>query len=441
MLFLLFSCGASRKTATSPLQRQLEDSVFAHAHMGFSLYDPSTGTFLVNRQGDRYFVPASNTKIISCYAGMKYLGDRLKGLEWIDLDTAVLLLPTGDPTFLHPDYTSQPVADFIRSLNKPVYITDIAWTSNALGSGWSWDDYSAYYMAERSPMPVYGNVVRWYQETGRKENPAYPGDTLDVFVYSEPEVDWPVGFAPPESDGVFDVNRAREENRFTITQGRAPKASVEVPFLTRGLETAIGMLRDSLHREIRYMDTSLARSLVNAKPRQAVLTQPLDSMLRPMMHRSDNFFAEQTLLMSGYALLGSMNDRAAAERILQTDLKGMPHPPRWADGSGLSRYNLFTPMDFVWVLDKMQQEFGLDRIRAVFPTTGKGTLSAFLADRPGKVYAKTGTLSGVVALSGFVQARSGRWLVFSLMVNNHRQSARAVRQQMEAILRAAMDNY
>ena len=54
----------------------------------------------------------------------------------------------------------------------------------------------------------------------------------------------------------------------------------------------------------------------------------------------------------------------------------------------------------------------------------------------GYVYAKTGTLTGVAALSGFVQARSGRWLIFSLMVNNHRESARAIRQQAEAILRA-----
>jgi D-alanyl-D-alanine carboxypeptidase/D-alanyl-D-alanine-endopeptidase (penicillin-binding protein 4) len=145
--------------------------------------------------------------------------------------------------------------------------------------------------------------------------------------------------------------------------------------------------------------------------------------------------------MSGYALLGTLGDRAAADRILQTDLKGMPHPPRWADGSGLSRYNLFTPMDFVWVLDKMRQDFGMDRIQALFPTTGTGTLSTFLADRPGKVYAKTGTLTGVAALSGFVQAASGRWLIFSLMINNHRQPARAIRQQAEEILRAVIDSY
>jgi D-alanyl-D-alanine carboxypeptidase/D-alanyl-D-alanine-endopeptidase (penicillin-binding protein 4) len=89
----------------------------------------------------------------------------------------------------------------------------------------------------------------------------------------------------------------------------------------------------------------------------------------------------------------------------------------------------------------MQQEFGMERIQAVFPTTGKGTLSSFLADRPGKVYAKTGTLSGVIALSGYVQVRSGKWLIFSLMVNNHREPTRVIRMQMEKLLREVMDRY
>jgi D-alanyl-D-alanine carboxypeptidase/D-alanyl-D-alanine-endopeptidase (penicillin-binding protein 4) len=296
-------------------------------------------------------------------------------------------------------------------------------------------------MAERSPLPVYGNVVRWYQSTSRKENPSYPGDTLDIFVYSEPEVDWPVDFAPPGSDGVFAVSRQRDENRFVITQGRAASSMQEVPFVTRGLQSASALLRDSLHKEIRVMDSSMARTIIQRGKRQAIYSQPVDSLLRPMMQRSDNFFAEQTLLMSGYALLGELNDRAAISRILQTDLQGMPHAPRWADGSGLSRYNLFTPKDFVWVLDKMQQEFGMERIQALFPTTGKGTLSSFLADRPGKVYAKTGTLSGVIALSGYVQVRSGKWLIFSMMVNNYREPTRVIRMQMEKLLREVMDRY
>jgi D-alanyl-D-alanine carboxypeptidase/D-alanyl-D-alanine-endopeptidase (penicillin-binding protein 4) len=423
------------------LNRILTDSTLRQAHVGFALYDPATATYLHRYQWDKYFVPASNTKIISCYAGMKYLGSSLKGLEWIDLDTAILLIPTGDPSFLHPDYPNQPVADFLRSVSKPIYIADLGWKSSALGSGWSWDDFSAYYMAERSPLPVYGNVIRWHQQTSVKEKPAFPGDTLDVFFSSEPEVSFPVDFTPPSMDGSFDVNRAREENRFIITTGREKEAAVDVPFLTKGLETAVSLISDTLHRELRLMDSSAARKFMRARAAEAVFTQPVDSLLRPMMHRSDNFFAEQTLLMAGFALTGAMSDQESVARILSTDLGGMPHAPRWADGSGLSRYNLFTPADFVFVLDRMQREFGMDRIRGIFPGSGQGTLSNFMKDQPGRVFAKTGTLSGVVALSGYVQAKSGRWLIFSLLVNNHRQSARDIRTRMEDVLREVIGNY
>jgi D-alanyl-D-alanine carboxypeptidase/D-alanyl-D-alanine-endopeptidase (penicillin-binding protein 4) len=435
------SCSATRHARKENLPAALADSIFRQAHVGYALYDPAAGKMLERYQSDKYFIPASNVKIITCYAAMKTLGERLRGIEWVDLDTALLLIPTGDPSLLHPDFPTHPVADFIRSARKPVYLTNMGWKSESWGSGWSWDDYSAYYMAERSPLPVYGNVIRWYQTSSRKEIPAYPGDTIDVFVYSEPEVDWPVDFAPANASGVFEVDRTRDHNRFMIRQGREAEASRDVPFITEGLSTAIQLLRDSLHVSIQVMDSSIARELVAGRRREVLLTQPVDSLLRPMMHRSDNFYAEQTLLMTARQRNGVMDERDAISGFLATDLAGVPQVPRWADGSGLSRYNLFTPEDFVWVLRKMQQEFGMDRVKGIFPSSGYGTLSTFLKDHPGKLYAKTGTLSGVIALSGFVQAGSGRWLIFSLLVNNHRKPTPLIRRQMEMLLREIMRRY
>ncbi len=392
-------------------------------------------------QSDKYFVPASNVKIFTCYAGMKLLGERMPGIEWVDLDTAILLLPTGDPTLLHPDFATHPVAEWLRAAHKPVYITDLGWKAQALGSGWSWDDYSAYYMAERNPLPVYGNVIRWYQLSSRKETPSYPGDTVDVFVYSEPEVDWPVDFAPANAARVFEVDRARDQNRFMIRQGREASAVQEVPFVTDGLASAIELLQDSLQVSLRVMDSSIARTLLAGRRREILLSQPVDSMLRLMMQRSDNFYAEQTLLMSARQRYGAMDEHLAINGLLAGELAGIPQVPRWTDGSGLSRYNLFTPESFVWLLENMQRNVGMERVKKIFPSSGDGTLSGFLPEHPGKVYAKTGTLSGVIALSGYVQADSGRWLIFSLLVNNHRQPTRLIRQQMETLLKDIMKRY
>ncbi len=81
----------------------------------------------------------------------------------------------------------------------------------------------------------------------------------------------------------------------------------------------------------------------------------------------------RTLLMAGNEWLGKMNDGGIIDTLLNGDLQGLPQRPIWVDGSGLSRNDLFTPQDFVWLLNKMSQEFGLSRMKGILPTGGKGT--------------------------------------------------------------------
>src|SRR5215216_2947832 len=115
----------------------------------------------------------------------------------------------------------------------------------------------------------------------------------------------------------------------------------------------------------------LPNEVVNYKT-YTIHSQPTDSLLKPMMHRSDNFFAEQSLLMVSNERLGFMNDARIIDTLLKTDFKDLPQKPRWVDGSGLSRYNLFTSQDFVFILNKMKNEFGMERIKVIFPTGNEG---------------------------------------------------------------------
>ena len=113
-------------------------------------------------------------------------------------------------TLLHQDFPEQPVIRFLQAAKKPLYITDVNWDDKALGSGWSWDDYSSSYMAERSPLPVYGNVIRWIQE--RDTSVPVPENILDqqVFTYSIPDVSWPVKFTPDLGKRNFSVERDKD---------------------------------------------------------------------------------------------------------------------------------------------------------------------------------------------------------------------------------------
>jgi D-alanyl-D-alanine carboxypeptidase/D-alanyl-D-alanine-endopeptidase (penicillin-binding protein 4) len=433
---LLSSCSTGKSVSKSPIVRLGDDSVFRNSHIGIAVFDPASREFLYKYQDDKYFIPASNTKIFSCYAGMKLLGKNLPGMFYVDMDTALVLVPTGDPTFLHKDYPDQPVADFIRMIDKKTYMDPSPWNDNALGRGWSWDDYSAYYMVERSPFPIYGNVVRWYQVKSKKDNPLTPADTVDTFIYSDPELDGPVDFGKPGFG--FRVERKLGANAFTIYEGRERSAETDVPFITDGIKTAVALVQDSLHKVIIPIEAD-SKLKYKGVP-EVVYSRLVDSMLKPMMHRSDNFFAEQTLLMAGQAINGKLSTPAAVESITENLLQGIPDKPRWADGSGLSRFNLFTPRDFIWVLDKMKNEFSWDRITNIFATGGQGTLRTYVADS-GRLYAKTGTLTGVMALSGYLVTRKNKVLIFSILVNNHQQPAAVIRSRMADFLHSIINNY
>lgn len=193
--FALFvcSCFAQRKTSTENAARLLlQDTALSNAHVGISIYDPQTRKYVYEYQPSRYFVPASNIKIVTTYVAMKYLKHLLTGIRYYENDTALYLVPTGDPTLLHRDFNNQPVIDFLKSVTKKIYITDQNWKDRELGKGWSWDDFTDEYMTERNALPVYGNSLKWVQE--RLTNNSSTTEQ-SISVYSVPEVNWKVGLS------------------------------------------------------------------------------------------------------------------------------------------------------------------------------------------------------------------------------------------------------
>jgi D-alanyl-D-alanine carboxypeptidase/D-alanyl-D-alanine-endopeptidase (penicillin-binding protein 4) len=421
----LVSCTVQKQATVSPLQKKLiNDSALTNAFVGIAVYDAESGKYLYQHNSNKYFVPASNTKLPTLYAGMKYLGTQLPGLQYKEEGDTVYIQATGDPTLLHADYKTQPVVDFLKKQTKPIVINNSNWKAEALGYGWAWDDYLGYYMTERSPLPVYGNYIKWIQQRNVEERDGKM-DTSGI-VFTDPEVNWDVQFKTGKTTA-FDVTRPRTENKYTITEGKELKKELEVPFVTNGLEAALELLKDTIHQTI------TAEGFKISNP-EVMYSQPVDSMFKPLMHRSDNFFAEQTLMMVSNQLFGEMDEQKLIAHLLKNDLSGFPQKPKWVDGSGLSRYNLFTPEGFVWLLMKMKDEFGLERLKTILPTGNTGTLRNYYVNESGLIFAKTGSLTGHLALSGFLISAKNKLLVFSVIVNNHNTSAATVRRAVEKFL-------
>ncbi len=428
----LTACSAQKEIGKSADKLLFSDAAIRNAHVGISIFDPATNKYLYNYQPNKYFVPASNVKIFSTYAGLKYLGDSLPGIQYYEQGDTIHLFPTGDPTLLHKEFPAQPVADFLKRQKKPMTISSSTWNSAAFGFGWSWDDYNSDYMAERSPLPVYGNLIRFVQtrqanDVDKKEEPV---------IFTEPDINWKLNFNPDPGTRTFYVRRQRSENVFRVTTGLEKYREIQIPFVTDGLSAALELLRDTLQQEITPSEEKRQGDKL-----KTVFSQPIDTFLRAMMLHSDNFFAEQTLLMASNIKLGVLSDRRLIDTLLKSDLKDVPQPPRWVDGSGLSRYNLFTPYDFIWILNKMKNEYGLERIKHIFPTGGQGTLTNYYKADSSFLFAKTGTLTGHLALSGYLITKKNRLLLFSVLVNNHNGSGPAIRRQVEQFLQGLASKY
>jgi D-alanyl-D-alanine carboxypeptidase/D-alanyl-D-alanine-endopeptidase (penicillin-binding protein 4) len=427
--FVLLSCHTQQKIQSNIQinHRANQDTLLASpdlngAHIGFVVYDPSNKKFLYNYQGDKYFIPASNIKIVTCYTAMKFLGDSLLGLRYVvKPDSTVEVEANGDPTFLHPDFINQPAYNFLKK-QKTILLTDDNWKSKGWGMGWSWDDYESDYMAQRSIMPIYGNVVHFNKYSSPTTAPLYFQKLLEN--------------GAGINNGMFEIKRDIGANRFSAVPSTTIFGGEDIPFYTGDQELLINLLEDTLHNKVSPVHFKIDRYPDVVK----IYTQPTDSMLKIMMHRSDNFFAEQSLLMVSNELLAEMSTSKIIDSLLKTTFSFLPQKPKWVDGSGLSRYNLFTPEDFVAILNKMKEDFAWDRITNILASGGSGTLGNYYKNSSGKIYAKTGSLSNNVALSGYLITKAGNTLTFSVLVSNYTGNGSNIRRSVERFLNYVMDN-
>lgn len=393
----------------------LESDFYKTQFTGFYLYDPVSKQVLENYNGEKYFTPASNVKILSLYSAMKVLPDSIPALRYERKDGDLFIEGLGDPTFLHPEFKSvRTVLDFLKKEPGKIYLHWGNFDGTRLGLGWSWEDYEKYYSPERSEFPLYGNMAT--VKKGKGGPSAFPLTLADSVEYEE---------------SLF--SRDFYENKFKI--GSRNGSSTKVPFVVKD-ELIRQMLEDAVSKEVSLTDQKLSK---NAK---ILFSLPSDLVYKRMMEKSDNFLAEQILLMVSAQISNSMNSEKAINYIKSKYLKGLSHDPVWVDGSGLSRYNLFTPKDMVFVLDKLYAEFPQERLFNIFAVGGRtGTLKGSYGGPTPYVYAKSGTLSNNYCLSGYLKTNSGKVLIFSVMNNHFQKENWQVRQQTQKLLEHIRDNY
>lgn len=392
-IIFLVSC---RSGKISRAVRRADTALFT----GVLITDAHTGKTLFSHQAEKPFVPASNTKILSLYACMQTLGDSIPAFRYFTRQDTLFLLGTGDPTLLHPDFPESAAWPLMKKA-KVMVVSDQNQQQAHYGNGWTWDDYNDYYQAELSSLPVYGNVVRAALQNGKLAlRPGYF----------------------PLKDSLLNrsaVLREQEKNVFYYdpTVRRSNSFIQEIPFRT-SFDLTARLLADTLKVPVVYQRFKIT------EPLKTAYSHPVDTVLRKMMQQSDNLLAEQLLLLAGGTLSDTISTAVSIQHLSRLLLGDIDLPYRWRDGSGLSRYNLFSPRIMVKVLNKMYRTYSTERLFSLMSVGGKaGTLrNKYKMNKEPYVFAKTGSMGGVYNESGFVVGRSGRLLTYSVMKNNFTNS-------------------
>ena len=203
--------------------------------------------------------------------------------------------------------------------------------------GWAWDDYNFYYAAEKSVFPIYGNTVKYIINDN-----LVPKFNLEL------------------DSSVNKFQRSKTENKFYYNPNTLKLTdTLYRPFITSD-SLFIRLLSAATDNNIIYKNKN------DSLEWSVLYTNNEKKLYKALLHDSDNGIAESLLLMISKSLSGTFSTEKAIEilknkwgDVFQDDLI-------WYDGSGISRYNMFTPRTIIQVLKLIKKEIQWTEIEQLF---------------------------------------------------------------------------
>lgn len=455
VVVLLVAGGSTAPTVAEPTGRDalridldeiLADPRLDGSHAGVVVRDPETDELLYSRQARSRATPASNAKLLTSAAALETLGPDFR------FHTSVLtsgqqqgnvlhgdlyLRGTGDPTMLAADYNrlaERVAATGIREVQGRL-LTDDSWFDDVpLGTGWAWDDEPYYYAAPVSALTVAPNTDYDAGSVIVRVAPGAEGQPASARL--EPATDAVrlinrTTTSAPGSESSLLVQREHGSDRVAVS-GSIPADSAPVEeFSSVPDPTAYAadvFVKALAAHGVTVSDTGSGKVPESARHIAGRDSMSLRELLVPFLKLSNNGHGETLVKAMGRATSGEGSWDAGLEALNQ-QLGGLgvdASKLRMVDGSGLSSMDALTPTQLTTLLDNARQRPWFRSWYNALPVAGMpdrlvgGTLNDRMAGTAAEnnVHAKTGSLTGVTSLSGYVTSASGRPLVFSVMFND-----------------------
>lgn len=417
-------------------------------------------TLTYQRQGDRAFVPASNVKLFTTAAALLDLGSNWQATTQVYWNRDRLILRGGgDPTLTRTDLddlATQTLQNLSGNADIDHLILDDGYfQGDAIDPHWEWEDTQAGYGAPVNATIVDRNAIPLTlipQRVGRSLRVIFerPGEadrwTVDnqSRSVSESEPEW------------LEVGRNWRSDTITV-RGQLISGAPSEPVAVSMPDPAIYALTEFHQalsdRGLPIPETAVHHAAFGAGTIIASrVSPPLAELITTTNQDSDNLFAETLLRHLGANSPHNRGNETTRDRglqqvrdVLQRELNLDPKRYTIQDGSGLSRQNSIAPEVLVSLLQAMATSPAAASFMASLPVLGEsGTLASWNPLPSGAIVrAKTGSMTGIYALSGYLAPpgstpQSPNTIVFSIIIN-HSDASYSITQSAVAALLTQID--
>lgn len=441
----------------------LINSVDPNINMGIEVLDLSTGEMLYTRNASKPFVPASNMKLFSDAAALMALGPDYRFVTKLSTDATALnngvlqgslyvYLP-GDPSFKSTDidalYSSLKKWGVKRVHGNIVLVSSHA-AAEPYAPGWMKQDFRYSYGAPVGPVIIDENRLMV------TANPSHAAGQPALIEYADPSqtiiLDNQSKTAQSGAKCGVDFHMAAD-NRLTVRGcvGVGQWAVMQKMAIQNPLRYAEGVFRERLATIGIALDGQVQ---LGHLPRNTMLlashaSKPIHHLMADTLKPSDNLYADSLFLHAAEKLHGSPVNWAEAQNVVKNFIQQQTgiamQTAVLTDGSGLSRQDKLTPQQTVALLKFLHERFPLSyEYIAALPVSGRdGTLQRRFKqpNQKGMVRAKTGTMTGVIGLSGYLYTANGHTLAFAIFVNRAPGTKPAVSGKYRYLVDAMCDYF
>ena len=424
---------------------------FSRSRWGILIQPLSSTATLYSRDAQKYFIPASNVKLLTTAAALQKLGAdfRIKTSVYSGENGSVYVAGRGDPTITEAHLQSLAQQLKRRGVDRVNELIgdDSYFQGSAVNPNWEWEDAQAGYGAPINSLIFNQNAIELLL------SPQDLGQPLKV-TFAEPKLanQWQIqnnSVTVAQNESEF-IEVGREFDRPAIRVSGQLKVGAESESAYVAVVNPANNFLQHFQQVLAAEGIPVKQALVASVSRNfnqelaTVESPPLAELVRETNRESNNLYAEVLL-----RLLGKVTDKMPLPqedtdeiglkelKTALTQLGVNPNSYILADGSGLSRHNLISPEALVQTLRFMANSPAASIYRQSLPVAGEsGTLKNRLSSTPNRVIlqAKTGTLSGVSALSGYIEVPDYEPLVFSIIVNQSGLSAASMRSATDEIV-------